>query len=93
MVEKLNPLALGLAAGIVWGVVAFLCAVGAAYYGYGVELVALMASVHPGYGATLGGAVIGAVYGFIDGLIACYVVGWLYNALAVKKAKGRKRRR
>jgi len=91
MAEKLNPFAFGAAVGIVWGAVVFLYAVGAAYYGYGKELVVMLSSIYPGYSATLGGAVIGALYGFADGLIACYIVALLYNLLVAKEAKGKKK--
>jgi hypothetical protein len=35
-----------------------------------------------GYDVSIPGAVIGALWGFVDGYIAGFVIAWLYNKLA-----------
>lgn len=74
----LNPKALALAGGIIWGLAILLIGI-LAMYGYGMPFVKLFASVYKGYAATWGGAVVGGLWGFVDGLIGCYIFAWLYN--------------
>ena len=79
---KLNPLALGVALGIVWGGALFFTT-GLSYYtGYGrLFLQALAESIYPGYSITTAGTFIGFVYGFLDGLVSGYLIGWIYNKI------------
>ena len=50
---------------------------------YGQEFLKLMASVYPGYHVAGNPAqlAIGALYGFVDGIVGGFVFGWLYNRL------------
>ena len=52
--------------------------------GYGQAFLDVMASVYPGYTAEpgFGQAVIGGLYGALDGAIVGAVLAWLYNTLA-----------
>ena len=52
--------------------------------GYGQAFLGVMASVYPGYNATgtLGDAVVGALYGLVDGAIGGAVLAWVYNRLS-----------
>lgn len=43
--------------------------------------------IYRGYALTGTGSVVGAVWGFFDGLIGGAVFAWLYNLLAVRLAK------
>ncbi|MEN6301652.1 MAG: hypothetical protein ABFD96_02965 [Armatimonadia bacterium] len=56
---------------------------------YGRRFMSVLASVYPGYGArpTLSDALLGGLYGFIDGSIAGLLYGWLYNNLLLEKSE------
>jgi hypothetical protein len=79
--NKCQPLALGIAIGVLWALYIGILGI-AAMYGWGAELVTAMASLYIGYAASLVGAVIGAVWAFIDGFIAGVVIAWVYNRFA-----------
>lgn len=77
---KLKPLALGVAAGILWGGCIFLTTLLSVYAGYGTAfLEALPLAIYPGYKITLAGSFVGLVYGFIDGFVCGVIFGWIYN--------------
>jgi hypothetical protein len=78
---KLDKVALGLAAGVVWGGSVFLMTVWAAARGGGGHLF-LLGQFYLGYTVSLWGALLGLVYGFIDGFLGGWVFGWLYNRFA-----------
>ena len=82
--DKLNVKAFGLASGILWSACTLFCGISAALWGYGAAWVKLFGSFYIGYQATLGGAVIGAVWGFFDGLIGAMALAWLYNKFSRK---------
>jgi hypothetical protein len=71
----------GLAFGIVYAVVFFLYGLLAALFGWGTEFAAMIGSFYIGFGPTLGGALIGAVWGFAVGFVFFAVAAWLYNLL------------
>ncbi len=79
---KLKPLALGVAVGLVWGVVLFITTWLSWFTGYGVLfLQALAQSIYPGYTITPAGSFLGLFYGFMDGLICATLIGWIYNKI------------
>lgn len=55
------------------------------YFGYGKAFLEMVASIYPGYTLTLGGSVVGLVYGFLDASIGIYIIGWVYRKIAGKK--------
>ena len=76
-----DPRALGLSAGIVWGlVVAFLELTADTDYGERWRL--LLADIYPGYSASPGDLVWGTTLGFLDAFLFGYLFGRLYNWLA-----------
>lgn len=79
--NKLSPNALGIAIGALCAVYVFFCGI-IAIFGWGTALVDVISSIYIGYGPSIPGAIIGAVWGFIDGYIAGIVIAWLYNKLA-----------
>lgn len=79
--NKLSANALGVGAGILWAIYVFFCGI-TAIFGWGTALVTTLSSLYIGYSASFGGAIIGAVWGFVDGYIAGAVVAWIYNRLA-----------
>lgn len=75
---KVNGNALGLSFGVVSGFAVLLMSV-FAMNNYGVEMVQLIGTVYPGYDASIKGAALGLVYGFLDGYIGGLIIAWLYN--------------
>jgi hypothetical protein len=79
---KFSVKGLALASGILWGAAILGMGLANLVWGsYGQQFLQLMASVYPGYHATrgIGEVIIGALYGFVDGLIGGAVFAWLYN--------------
>ena len=82
---KLNAKAFALTAGIFWGLaLLILTVVSVATGGYGSQFLALISDIYPGYEVSYTGGLIGLVYGFLDGVIGCYIFAWLYNLLTDK---------
>ncbi len=52
-----------------------------AMFGTGVEFVELLASFYIGYKPTFFGAVIGGIYGLIDGGVTGALFAWIYNSV------------
>ena len=87
---KLNVTAFGLTAGLLWGGAVLVVALAnLAWPGYGRAFLDLMASLYPGYHAAggAGSAIVGALYGLVDGGIGGMVFAWLYNAMTGLRAK------
>ena len=53
----------------------------AALLGWGAEFADFMGGIYLGFGPTLPGAVIGAVWGFVIGFLFFAAAAWLYNRL------------
>jgi len=81
MDNRIQPLPLGIAVGVLWAIYVFFAGI-VAMFGWGVALVDVLASLYLGYGASIVGAIIGAVWAFVDGIIAGVVVAWVYNMVA-----------
>ncbi|UCH33335.1 MAG: bacteriophage holin [Armatimonadota bacterium] len=80
--QRLNPIALGLAIGIIWGVWMLIVALAnIVTQGYGAEWIIMLSSVYPGFGGTLVGAIIGLGWGLADGFIVGALVAWIYNGI------------
>ena len=78
---KLQPLALGIAFGLIWSFGIFLAGI-FAMFGWGNAAVEVIASFYLGYGASITGAMTGALWAVIDGFCAGYAIAWLYNKAA-----------
>lgn len=76
--QKLDIKALGLALGIFWGVCMFLLGI-SGMFGFGETFVALISRVYIGYAVSIVGAIIGAVWGFVDAFVCGAILAWLYN--------------
>jgi hypothetical protein len=79
--NKIQPVPLGVAVGILWAVYVFFVGI-TAMFGWGNALVIALASLYLGYSASIVGAIIGAIWAFVDGLVAGVIVAWLYNMMA-----------
>ena len=78
---KLDAKAFGLAMGILWALGVFVLGL-LAMNGYAAPFVDLFGTAYLGFDATVQGSLIGAIWGFFDGLIGGWVFAWLYNKLA-----------
>ncbi|MFC1649010.1 bacteriophage holin [Nanoarchaeota archaeon] len=76
---KLDVKKLGLALGFTCAICCFFIALTAWLWGWGTAIVDLIGTVYIGYEATGVGALIGIVYGFIDGFIGGVLIAWFYN--------------
>lgn len=80
---KLNATKLGLAGGILWGACMFICTfIAIAFPLYAVSYFEMLQAIYPGYSISVAGAFIGLAYGFADGFIGLFLLGWLYNKLS-----------
>ena len=82
---RLDAIRLGLAIGIVWGAGVLLLGVMATAWDWGTPLVKLFGSLYLGYAPTLPGILLGALWGFADGLIGGTLIAWVYNALGRRR--------
>lgn len=78
---KLQPFALGIALGLLWAACVFFAGI-AAMFDWGVAMVNALGSFYLGYGPSVLGAIIGAIWAFVDGLVAGALIAWIYNAVA-----------
>lgn len=88
-----HPFEAGLAGGLICGTVTAVAVFVplVTQSDYGMAYLQLLFSIYPGFDSVnLMGVVIGFIYSFIDGFIALYAFGWLYNALTRRKKKKRK---
>ena len=84
---KLKPNALGLTAGIIWGVGLMLVTWWSLIlYPTGGAILQLIGRFYIGYSVSFLGSIIGLIWGFIDGLICGYIFALLYNLFAKEKA-------
>ena len=79
MYAKLNPVKLGLAGGLLWGVSFALLTLICIHTGYAKILLEPFVQLYPGYTISYLGALIGLVEGFFDAGIGFFLLAWLYN--------------
>lgn len=80
--KKLNPMAAGLAFGVLWAGGVLVIGLIATYNGYGAEMINALGTIYLGLQTTLVGVLIGTVWGFVDAFIGGYLLVWLYNKFA-----------
>jgi len=82
MNQKLNVKALALALGIMWSLgVLFLSIIALISGDYLLNIVGFLSSVYLGYSLSLGGIVVGMIWGFFDAAFGGFLIAWLYNKL------------
>jgi hypothetical protein len=82
---RLSAKAMALALGLLWGGgVAFAALVHLAIPSYGTAFLDFVGSLYPGFHSarSLGDAVVGTVYGLIDGAVGGFIFASLYNLFA-----------
>jgi len=87
---KLNTLAFGFAAALLWGSAVLLVSLAHGIWpSYGGAFLAMVSSIYPGYQPGGGGSVVvGTLYGMVDGGVAGCIFAWLYNVLAPRVSRG-----
>ncbi len=84
MAEKLHATKFALAGGIITAICIFFSTIVAVISpGYGAAYIGILESIYGflGYKATFFGAVLGAVYSFVDGFILTWIFALIYNKL------------
>lgn len=79
--SECKPLALGVGVGVLGAIYVFFVGI-TAMFGWGDAIVGTLASLYIGYGPSFVGAIIGAIWAFIDGFIAGVIIAWVYNLVA-----------
>jgi hypothetical protein len=77
--QRFDAISLGLAVGLTSAVFVFLLGLSASMLGWGVGLAQALSSIFIGFSPTLVGSIAGAVWAFVDGLVAGLLIGWFYN--------------
>ena len=75
----LGVISFGLAVGVTWGLAVAILAVATALFGWGTALAIILQGLYAGFAPTLPGAIAGAVWGFVNGLLFGVLVAWFYN--------------
>jgi fluoride ion exporter CrcB/FEX len=81
MENRLQPVPLGIAVGVLWAAYVFFAGI-FAMFDWGVALVNVLGSFYLGYDASILGAILGAIWAFVDGLVGGAVIAWIYNMVA-----------
>lgn len=84
--DRCQPVALGTAIGALWAL-CIGCLGIMAMFNWGTGLIAPLASLYLGYGPSATGALIGAVWAFVDGFIAGVVIALVYNLVAKRPTR------
>ncbi|MDY6773658.1 MAG: hypothetical protein SVS85_00535 [Candidatus Nanohaloarchaea archaeon] len=71
--------AVALAGGLTWSLGALFMGLGSMVFPSWSSLVNWLGQFYLGYGPTVVGSVVGAVWGFFDAALGLYVFFWLYN--------------
>jgi hypothetical protein len=77
--NRLCPCSFGVAIGVTKALCVVYLAMLAMYFGYGLDMVRMVASVYHGYAATFMGAVYGGLWALLDGFIFGAIVAMVYN--------------
>jgi len=83
---RLGVISFGLAMGVTAGFFVFVLGIVAGLSGWGMFVVEALSSVFIGYAPNLVGSIAGAVWAFVDGLVAGVMVSWLYNRFLTSRS-------
>ncbi len=81
----LSPKALAISLGVLWGAYVFLLGLiltifpNARFFWVSNELLGILATLYPGYAATLTGSFVGLFWGAICGATGGAILAWLHN--------------
>ena len=79
--KKLNPIALGTAAGIGLALYFFMLVLLAMYANWGNAFVEMIGSVYLGVDVSWKGALLILPWSFVDAFIGAFIIAWIYNKL------------
>ncbi len=82
---KFNVKSFSLTCGIVWGLTILLSTFWMVITGASGKTLGKLSKFYLGFSVSWGGAFIGMVWGFVDGLIVGALFAWLYNKLSAEK--------
>ncbi len=89
----LSPKALAIAVGALWGAYVFLLGLiltafpNAKFFWVSREFLEILATLYPGYAATIIGSFIGLFWGLICGAVGGAIIAWLHNWALEKYCK------
>jgi hypothetical protein len=86
---QLKKRAVGLAAGIMWGLTVMLGTWFLLLMDSGGLTISKLRVFYFGYSFTFVGGIVGLLWGFIDGFICGVIFAWLYNMFAKAKAQAK----
>ncbi|MCP3679558.1 MAG: hypothetical protein GY821_11665 [Gammaproteobacteria bacterium] len=75
---------LGIALALTAALFTFILGICGWLFGYGAKVIALYASIYPGFNATFLGSIIGAIWAFVEVFIFVIIAGFLYCAFTRK---------
>jgi hypothetical protein len=87
---ELRKRALGIAFGVVWGLVILLGTWVIVIKGTEGLMISKLSTFYIGYSSSFIGGIIGFLYGFVTGFIAGFIIAWIYNL--VNKSISKKKR-
>ena len=79
--SKLEPVNFGIAGGILYSIFVLLISVIPAAFPTWEKLLYECYGVLGYNPFTLGGFILGIIYGFVDGFVSLYLIAWIYNLL------------
>jgi len=79
---RLDVKAFALTCGIMWGLAVMLATLWLIVSGSGGTFMRYLDNFYIGYSFSVVGAFIGAIWGFVDGVIGGAIFAWLYNTIA-----------
>jgi hypothetical protein len=83
----LGVISFGLAIGVTWAIAVFMLGLAAWLFDWGIEVASALSSLYIGYGPSFVGAITGAVWGFVDGLVLGAMIALLYNRFLLRRRK------
>ena len=76
---RLNKNAFALTCGVIWGATVLLATAWLLIFGFEGTLMQQLDHFYFGYSVSWLGAVVGGIWGFVDGCIGGFIFAWLYN--------------
>lgn len=83
----LGVISFGLAIGATWALAVFFLGIAAWLFGWGIGVAGALASLYIGYGPSFVGAIAGAVWAFVNGLVLGALVAWFYNRFLLARQR------
>jgi hypothetical protein len=83
----LGVISFGFALGLTWAILVFVLGLVATFLGWGVAVAGALSSLYLGYGPTLIGSIAGAVWAFVNGLVAGILIAWFYNRVLLTRRR------